>query len=645
MKLKIYILLLLALAFTAKAQLSMPRVFGSHMVLQRDMEIPVWGNAVPGSEVTVQFDNKRMKVLTGTDGKWMVHLPKCKAGGPYRLVVFLSEKQAQQIEYDDILVGDVWLASGQSNMELQVQQARNAKAEIKAADYPKIRFFNVPHQKSVKPETELTGGSWKKCDSLIVKTASAVAYYFARKIHSNQNVPIGILQATWGGSPVEAWTSREMLLSSPVSRNAVLKNDAVTPGDFVKDSLDLIRFWDIVYHPKNQTDQIITQPAYDDTSWKELDMPKTFPTWGIPAYEGMVWLRKTIDIPENINTKNLTLNLGHPEMNYSLYFNGHEICKTVWNASPSHSYMIPEKYVQKGKNTISVRMAVLWGGGGFNPPADEMCLTDGNTKISIAGIWKYRKDLEPILPTIHNYHYYPGFLFNAMINPVIPFGLKGFIWYQGEANDSLAYNYRTLFPLMIHDWRIRWQQGYLPFLYVQLPNYKKRQQAPMESEWAELREAQAMALSQPKTGMVCTIDLGEAESIHPLNKQDVGTRLALQAEKTAYSKELVASGPLFRQYRIEGNAIRIRFSDIGSGLKTTDNLAPREFTIAGKDKKFYLATAQIQTDEIIVTSDKVPDPVAVRYAWSDNPGCNLINVEGFPAEPFRTDSWKGKTEK
>jgi sialate O-acetylesterase len=232
-----------------------------------------------------------------------------------------------------------------------------------------------------------------------------------------------------------------------------------------------------------------------------------------------------------------------------------------------------------------------------------------------------------------------------MINPLIPYGLKGFIWYQGEANDSLAYKYRTLFPMMITDWRIRWQQGYVPFLYVQLPNYKKRQQEPMESEWAELREAQAMALSQPSTGMVCTIDLGEAESIHPLNKQDVGLRLALQAEKTAYGKTIPASGPMYSSYHIDGNSIRIRFTDTGSGLKTSDNLTPREFTIAGPDKKFYIASAKIVKDEIIISSDKVSKPVAVRYAWSDNPDCNTINADSFPMIPFRTDQWKGITEK
>jgi len=615
------------------------------MVLQRDMEIPVWGNAAAGTEITAQFANTVNKGVTAENGKWMLHFPKFKAGGPYKLVVYQSEKPEQKIEFVDVLVGDVWLASGQSNMELQVQQAKDAKKEIKQADYPNIRFFFVTHNKSVKPEEDILGGSWKVCDSTSIKTASAVAYYFARKIHTDENVPIGILQATWGGTPVEAWTSKEMLLSSTITKDKVIANDSVTSNDFVKDSLDLIRFWDIVYHPKNEMDKAITKSSYDDSKWMEVNMPSILKTSDIPYYEGMIWLRKLIEIPDNFSTKNVKVNLGHPEMNYSVYLNGNEICKTAWNANPTHIYTIPAKFIHKGKNLLSVRMAYLWGGGGFNPPAEEMYISDGNTKISIAGKWKFKKDLEPSIPKIRNYQYYPTFLYNAMIYPILPYGLKGILWYQGEANDTLAYNYRTLFPLMITDWRIRWKQGYLPFLYVQLPNYKKRQVERMESEWAELREAQAMALVQPNTGMVCTIDLGEAESIHPKDKQDVGYRLALQAEKMVYGKPGTVSGPMFSSFKIEGNSIRISFSDIGSGLKTTDQLSPREFTIAGADHKFYNATALIQKNEIIVSSVNVSNSVAVRYAWSDNPDCNLINVEGFPAVPFRMDSWKGITEK
>jgi len=645
MKIKLYILLSLMLNMVASAQLSMPKVFGNHMVLQRDIEIPIWGEAPAGVQITAVLGHEQTKGYADEKGKWMLHLPRFKAGGPYKLVVFETEKPEQRIEFEDVLTGDVWLASGQSNMELQVQQANQAKAEVRQANNPAIRFFFVSHTKSVKPETDISKGTWQVCDSEHVKTASAVAFYFARKIHADIHVPVGILQTTWGGTPVEAWTSKEMLLTSPITRHTVMANDSVSPTHFVKDSLDLIRFWDIVYHPKNKTDELITQSSFDDPTWPEINMPSILKTSGMPYYEGMVWLRKTIDIPGSFAGKDITLNLGHPEMNYSVYLNGNEICKTVWNANATHSYTIPGKYIRKGKNILSVRMAYLWGGGGFNPPAGEMFLSDGNTKLSLAGTWKYMKDLEPALPKIHNYHYYPGFVYNAMLSPLIPYGLKGFLWYQGEANDTLAYNYRTLFPLMINDWRIRWQQGYLPFLYVQLPNYKKRQPEPMESEWAELREAQAMALTQPHTGMVCTIDLGEAESIHPTNKQDVGFRLALVAEKAAYGKDLTASGPVFGSYKIEGRTIRISFPETGTGLKTTDQLPPREFTISGIDKKFYRATAIIRNNEIIVSSDKVASPVAVRYAWSDNPDCNVINGEGLPAVPFRTDQWKGITQK
>ena len=646
MKLNLSIIVFLSIMSIAlSARVTLPKVFGSHMVLQRDKEIPIWGNATAGTEITVQFGNTETKGLTGENGKWKIYLPPFKAGGPYKLRVFESEKPEQKVEFEDVLMGDVWLASGQSNMELQVQEAKNAKDELKQANYPEIRFFFVAHAKSVKPEADISGGTWKVCDSVTVRTASAVAYYFARKIHSDIHVPVGILQSTWGGTPVEAWTSKEMLMSTPITRDKVIANDSVNPSHYKKDSLDLIRFWDIVYHPKNNTDKLIPQVSYNDTNWAEVTMPSILKASEISYYEGMVWLRKTIVIPTDFNTKNMMLNLGHPEMNYSVYMNGNEICKTVWNAASGHSYPIPAKFIHTGKNILTVRMAYLWGGGGFNPPAGEMYLSDGNTKISITGKWKYRKDLEPSLPKIHNYQYYPAFVYNAMIHPLIPFGLKGILWYQGEANDTLAYDYRTLFPLMINDWRIRMEQSYLPFLFIQLPNYKKHQSEPMESEWAEMREAQAMALDQPNTGMVCSIDLGEAESIHPKDKQDVGYRLALQAEKLAYGKKGTVSGPMYSSYRIEGNALRLSLTESGSGLKTKDNLVPREFTIAGVDKKFYNATAQIQGNELLISSDKVAQPIAVRYAWSNNPDCNLINAEGFPVVPFRTDTWKEITEK
>jgi sialate O-acetylesterase len=615
------------------------------MILQRDINIPVWGTAAPETYITAELGTAHATAKADKEGKWMVHFPKFSAGGPYTLKVYETGKPDKGIELKGILIGDVWLASGQSNMEWQVQQAQDARNEITKADFPQIRFIFVEHDKKLTPQTDILAGRWKVCDTINVKQFSAIAYYFARKIHREQNIPIGIIQSTWGGTPVESWTSREMLLSSPISRNRILGNDTLTPDHFIQDSLNLIRFWDVVYHPQNNTDKTIPMSEYDDSNWQEVEMPRVIKDFGIEPFEGMVWLRKKVLFPESFSGKELILHLGHPEMNYSLYFNGVEICKTVWNANPTHNYTIPANLVKSGENTISLRMAMLWGGGGLNPPAAEIYITNGNSKVSLAGKWLYKKDLEPFLPKIRNYHYYPALLFNAMINPLIPYGIKGFLWYQGEADDSAAYHYRKLFPMLITDWRQRWNQGNLPFLYVQLANYKKTKALPSGSEWAELREAQTLTLSQPNTGMACIIDIGDGNNIHPANKQEVGRRMALIADKLVYNKDCIASGPMFKGFKIQGNRVRISFINTGSGLSTKNGKEITGFSIAGNDKQFYWAKAIIEGNEIVVYSDSVPAPVAARYAWADNPVCNLINSEGLPAFPFRTDNWKGITQR
>lgn len=636
---------LLLLVTELSSQITLPKVFGDNMVLQRGIQIPIWGNATPGIRLIAELGSVRTTTIANQQGKWQIHFPKQKTGGPFKLRIYEVGKPDSGIELKNILIGDVWVASGQSNMEWQVQQAKDAKVEIAQANYPQIRFLFVEHDKKLSPQNNIKSGKWAVCDTTNVKQFSAVAYYFARKIHHDQHVPVGIIQSTWGGTPVESWTSREQLLTSPISRPATLANDTLSENDFVTDSLNLIRFWDIAYHPKNNTEKEIPQPQFDDSGWKTLNMPRVIRDMAIYPYSGMVWLRKTIRLPESFTGKELTLNLGHPEMNYTLYFNGTEICKNVWNANKTHAYTIPNDIVKSGENTIAIRMAMLWGGGGFNPPAEDIYLTNGQGKISLTGEWRYKEGLEPALPEIRNYHYYPSVLFNAMINPLIPFGIKGFLWYQGEANDTAAYNYRTQFPLMINDWRNRWKQGRLPFLFVQLANYKKTTEEPGESEWAELRESQALALKRPVTGMACTIDIGDGETIHPLNKQEVGRRLALIANNQVYHHQGVASGPVFDSFKGDGGSIRIRFKETGSGLRTKDGKAITGFAIAGNDRKFYWANARIEGTEVVVNSANVPNPVVVRYAWADNPECNLVNSEGLPAIPFRTDNWKLKTEK
>lgn len=639
-------LIIFLLRMSSHAQISLPKVFGDSMVLQRGIKVPVWGNSTPGALIVAKLGNVQATAKADPQGKWQLRFPVFKEGGPYVLEVAESGRPDSKIVLKGVLVGDVWLASGQSNMEWQVQQSKDANEEIANAHFPQIRFLVVEHSKQVKPQSDIAAGKWKVCDAENVKDFSAVAYYFARKIHHGQKVPVGIIQSTWGGTPIEAWTSRGMLLTSPITKAKTLSNDtlALDREDFVRDSLNQIRFWNMVYNPQNNADKIVPAAEYDNAGWTTVEMPKVIKDFGIGYYEGVVWLRKKISLPALFQQKNLTISLGHPEMNYSLYFNGQEICKNVWYGNPTHSYTIPANLVKSGENTIAVRIAMLWGGGGLNP-ADDIYITDGSSKISLGGKWLYKKDLEGALPKILNYQYYPSVLFNTMINPVIPYGIKGFIWYQGESNAGAAYDYRKLFPMLIADWRKRWQQGNLPFLFVQLANYMKTKPLPSESECAELREAQTLTLSQPNTGMACIIDIGEANDIHPKNKQEVGRRLALIANKKVYKQECIASGPTYQTFLKEDSRIRINFANTGSGLSTKDGKEVTGFAVAGKDKQFYWAKATIEGNEVIVYADKVAEPVAVRYAWADNPECNLVNSEGLPATPFRTDDWKGITQK
>ncbi|MFD2034684.1 sialate O-acetylesterase [Belliella marina] len=629
------------------AQITMPKVFGDNMVLQRDIKIPVWGSSDPGSNIIAELGGIRVTTKANKEGKWMVRFPKFEAGGPYILKVYEKGKSEESVTLHGVLIGDVWLASGQSNMEWQVQQSADAENEIVNADFSNIRFLSVAHNKKLIPQEDISSGEWQLCDSTYVKEFSAVAYFFARKIQQDQNVPVGIIQSTWGGTPVESWTSREMLLSSPISRQAVLANSTLRdPEDFIQDSLNVLRFWDIVLNPQNKTDKIVSAPDYDDSDWAGIEMPRMIKDFGIGSYEGLVWLRKKVSLPESFEGKDLIVNVGYPEMNYSLYFNGEEICKAVWNSNPTHHYTIPAHLVKRGENVVSIRLAAIWNGGGIYPPADNLYISDGSSQVSLAGSWLYHKDLEPALPKTMDYHYRPSLLFNAMINPLIPYGIKGFIWYQGEANASEAYHYRKLFPMLITDWRKRWNQGKLPFLYVQLANFRKTQDLPSESDWAELREAQTMTLTQPNTGMACIIDIGEADDIHPKNKQEVGRRLALIANKLVYKqKDCIASGPVYKSSKTEGNQIRISFDHIGTGLLANDGNELTGFAVAGHDRQFHWAKAKIEGNEVVVYSDLVKNPQVVRYAWANNPMCNLVNSEGLPAVPFRTDDWKGITQK
>ena len=645
--LSVFIFLLAGCQSSKNHNLIIAKIFSDHMVLQRGMSIPVWGRADPGTMVSVSLAGQSAAAETDTTGNWMVKLPAIPAGGPFEMGISAGNK----ITFKDVMIGDVWFASGQSNMEFAVQSADNADKEIAdAVNYPDIRLYTVPRTLSGSPRSDLTYGNWDICDSSTVKDFSAVAYFFGRQLYKEKNIAIGLVDDTWGGTPVEAWTSFQKLKTVPSysQRVAEIEKRNIPDSVFRKDQVnDSIRWAYANTSNVGLTEQVQT-PGYDDSQWAEMKVPGSINDSPIGPFNGIIWFRKTFDLPAGKYDKGLILKLGRIDLKDVTWFNGEKIGESVYNESAYRSYTIPASLVKEGKNVICIRVTDIWSVGGLIGPADSLAIVNpaaGNRTVAhLAGSWKYNEKIEPAFPEVKGYSGYPSLIFNGMVAPVIPYAIKGAIWYQGEANAGQAYLYRTLFPLMIKDWRERWGQGDFPFLFVQLPNFMVSPAQPSESAWAELREAQAMTLALPNTGMAVTIDIGDVTNIHPTHKQEVGRRLALAADKIAYGQDVVYSGPMYQSMEITGNSIHLNFDHTGSGLMVKGDSPLNGFAVAGADRKFYWANATIDGDEVIVNSSKVAKPVAVRYAWANSPDCNLYNKEGLPASPFRTDSWPGITE-
>ncbi|WP_417887583.1 sialate O-acetylesterase [Zunongwangia sp.] len=644
MKKYFFFIFFLAFSFTSIAQLKLPSVFNNHMVLQRNKPIPIWGKAVPNSTVNLQFKEQHFKTQVTSNGNWKIYLPSSKAGGPFTLQI---KNAKSAIEFTDILIGDVWFASGQSNMEFKVKQTDKAEETLANAYNAKLRLFQVPHQVNFEINDSIAETKWFISNSKAIKNFSAIAYNFAKQIQEKEDIPIGIIESTWGGTPVEAWTSENMLKSSNLTREKVSKNKDLGIANLKQDSIRLKKFWDIVYNRKNGLDTIIPNPEYDTSNWKKVQVPGNINDWEKESYEGIIWLKKKFDLKKKTNNS-LNIYLGHPELNYSVYVNGKKIAKNIWNVNPNHHYKVGSDMLKDGENDITLRIAALWDGGGLLPPAKEIYLSYNSKKIAITGEWDFKKDLEPTIPTLKNYQQYPSVLYNGMIAPIASYGIKGFIWYQGESNEDNAYNYRDLFPMMITDWRINWKQGYLPFLFVQLPNYRKAQIDPVQDEkWAVLRESQTKALQLANTGMVTTLGLGEAKNIHPTKKALIANRLAdLAFSKVYHQRNIISDSPLLSSYKVEKNAIILIFKNAGNGLQLTKNAKQIEgFAIAGSDKKFVWAQAEIiDKNKIKVYSKTIKNPVAVRYAWADNPKFSIINSKKIPLGTFRTDTWKVITQ-
>ncbi len=619
------------------AQIKLPQIVRDSMILQRDANIKIWGWASAGEKITVQLNNKTYKTKAAANGNWAVTVAPVKAGGPHNMSITGKNK----IVLKDILFGDVWFCSGQSNMvhQLNIHDVTYAK-EIAEANNSNIRQFLVPTVTSLQePQANLPSGLWKYAVGEDVRPFSAVAYFFAKKLYEKYQVPIGIINASWGGTPIEAWTSEEGLKDFSTIINTIQKNRET-------DSINRLTrrpFSDSVF--RKTVDKGLTgdKKWYDETytpkGWKNINIPGYWEDQGIKDLNGVVWYRKEIDIPASMIGKSAKVFLGRIVDADVLYINGKQVGGTGYQY-PQRRYNVPADVLKAGKNIFVIKVTNNAGKGGFVPDK-PYCIFSGSDTVDLKGTWQYKVG-EIFVPGTGGFggvgiaaHLQPAALYNAMVAPLINYTIKGFCWYQGESNAGRAEEYAKLQPAQIIDWRNKWQLGELPFLFVQLPGFMDYNYLPSESGWAMLRESQLKSLSVPNTAMAVAIDLGEWNDIHPDNKKDVGERLALAAMKLAYGENIVHSGPLYQSHITEGNKISISFSNTGSGLITNDNEAPAEFAIAGADKKFVWAQTKLEAGKIIVWSDVVKEPKYIRYAWADNPvNANVYNKEGLPASPF-----------
>ncbi|GAB3296308.1 sialate O-acetylesterase [Hymenobacter humi] len=636
------LLLILPLGHEAAAQVRLPRLVSDGMVLQRDANVAVWGWAKPGEAVAVSFLGKTYKATTGPDGRWRVKLPHLKPGGPFDMNV----KASNQLAVKDIMVGDVWLCSGQSNMETPMSRLRDKYPDVVAqAANPRIRQYEVPLTYDFqRPQQDLTGGKWIAADPQTVLKFSAVAYFFAKEINAKYQVPVGIIKDAVGGSPAEAWLSADALKQFPTYEQqlAKYKDSTVVLGIRQRESAAVANWYQTLYKTDQgeaRGQQKWSAPDYDASNWPTMQVPGF---WADKAplgpVNGVVWFRKDVDVPAAMVGQPARLELGTLVDADSTYINGQLVGSTGYQYPP-RKYDVKAGVLRPGKNVVVVRLISNGGRGGFTPDK-KYELTAGGQTIDLRGPWQYKlgATMTPT-PGTTTFQYVPGGLFNGMIAPVLPYAIKGVLWYQGESNAGRTGDYQALFNGMIADWRKQFKQPNLPFLYAQLPNFMAVKKEPSESGWAVVRDVQRRGLALPHTGMAVILDAGEWNDIHPLDKQTPGHRLALAAQKVAYGDtKVVASGPLYQSMQVAGNKVTLSFTSVGSGLVAKGGGPLVGFSIAGPDKKFVWAQAKIEGNKVVVWNDQVPNPAVVRYAWADNPeDVNLYNKEGLPASTFTTE--------
>jgi len=639
----------LLLSVSLFAEVRLPRLFGDNMVLQRDKPIAVWGWASPGEKVTVHFNGQTKTVRTDKQGQWSLRLDPMSAGGPYQMTVNGGKSDKT---FTNVMIGEVWICSGQSNMEMPIAgwgKINNYRQEIADANFDAIRQIKVPNTVALIPQTDIPSGEWKVCSPQTAGDFSATAYFFARELYQKLHIPIGLINTSWGGTMVETWTSRGAFEQSDEFRGMIgtMKSgsDIKKLGEEKKDELTkkIVALQGSMTGDETQ----YASTGLDDAHWEKMKLPGQWEQagMGLEDLDGIVWFRKVIDISAAEAGQAAVLDVGKIDDADETYVNGVKVGATT-NYTTHRQYMIPAGVLKAGRNVIAVRVEDTGGNGGIYGEPGELKCTIGVREISLAGDWSFRV-ARIVMNTAMGPNSAPTLLFNAMINPLIPYTIRGAIWYQGEANAGRAYQYRKAFPLMITDWRQHWKEGDFPFYFVQLASWNADNgNSQRGSTWAELREAQAMTLSLPNTGMAVTTDIGNSIDIHPKDKQDVGKRLAFIALNNLYGQTMEYSGPVYQSMQVDGQKVILHFSHTGSGLSTPDKYGYlRGFEVAGSDHVWHYAKAGIQGDKVVVWSDVVTSPVAVRYGWMDDAlEDNLFNKEGLPAPPFRTDEWKGATE-
>ncbi len=622
------------------ADVKLPAIISDNMVLQAGAKDRIWGKAEPGEAVEVSFASQCKKAVAGKDGRWGVELDPMKASSESATLTVAGKNR---IEVKNVLVGEVWLGSGQSNMEFVVKGALDAQKEIAKADYPLIRHFAVRKALSSQPQDDCEG-KWEICSPKTAAGFSAVMYFFARDLFEAHRLPVGLLHSSWGGSPIQSWMPKEILTENQGFARKIEIPDASyadlkTYNDFRAETIAKFSVKDA---GSNGEAEGWAKPGIASDGWKEAAMPQTMERFFEVDFDGSAWFRKEIDIPANWAGKDVVAQIGPTTSAMTVYLNGEKVFTSDANIDEYiPNAKLPAKLVKAGANLLAIRYFNHIGAGGMAKPNAtqfKMRGPDGN-ELTLAGKWlgRIEQKLAPAkipfaLPVPRDM---PGGLYNAMIAPLLNFNLRGALWYQGESNAGNPMNYSKMLEAMIKSWRGKFGDPEMPFYFVQLANFGERSPTPIDPHWAQLREQQRETLSVPNTAMAVTIDIGDPKNIHPRNKQDVGKRLALPARRFCYGeKDLEHSGPVLESMEAKDGALVLKFSHAKGGLAAKGGEL-KSFAISEDGQAYVWAQAKIAGDSVALSAPEFKNPKFVRYAWDSDPESAIYNKEGLPASPFK----------